>query len=75
MTGDLHDSQLSHLHQDQQRVLQLKRELEKAIAIRDHHAVGLWNSGCSLGALAKEMGITRSAVQGMITRVRNDKVV
>lgn len=75
MTGGQPNDALFTLSQDQRHVLELKRSLENAIAVRDAHAANLSSGGYSLGALAQAMGITRSAVQAMFKRISNDKVV
>lgn len=75
MTGGQPNEALYSLAENQRQVLDLKRALENAMATRDAHAANLSNRGYSFGALASAMGLTRSAVQAMISRVIKDKVL
>lgn len=74
MTGYQPHEPLTALALDQAQVLDLTRAVQNAMATRDSHAFILSSRGYSPSALAKAMGMTRSAVLTILQRADPDKV-
>lgn len=63
------DTATVELQEMNKAVLQQRRQLEAVIVKRNRYAYDAHRQGVSLGHLAQAMGLTRSAVQGMIRNV------
>lgn len=60
------DARISELEALNGKVIRLKREAVQAMEQRNHLAYLLQSEGVSFGQLALSMGLSRSAVQGML---------
>lgn len=65
------DAAAAELPKLNRAVLDQRRQLEQAIITRNNYAYEAHKAGVSLGQLATNMGLTRSAVQAMIKNVEN----
>lgn len=66
------DAKISELESLNGQVIRLKRQALQAMEKRNHLAFVMQGEGVSFGQLALAMGLTRSAVQGMLRAHSDD---